>query len=77
VIVAVGEANAEDYEVVVEAQDLCLLPGLEDAHTHALFSGDRCHEFKTYLDIHQAGGGIIFTVNHVRANQHRTSTPTL
>lgn len=74
VIVAVGEVNPEEYEVVLEAQELCVLPGLVDAHTHALFSGDRCHEFAmklegaTYLDIHKAGGGIMFTVNHVRAS---------
>ena len=49
----------------------CLLPplaGFVDAHTHAVFSGDRCHEMKmklagaTYVDVHKAGGGINFTV---------------
>ena len=72
VIVAVGDANPGDYEVVLDAKELCVVPGLVDGHTHALFSGDRCHEFAmklegaTYLDIHKAGGGIMFTVRHVR-----------
>ena len=59
--------------------------GLVDSHTHAVFSGDRVHEFimklegsfhyiqiktkkpldflgKSYIEIHEAGGGIGFTV---------------
>lgn len=50
-----------------------MLPGFVDAHTHSVFCGDRVHEFvmklsgKTYMDIHKSGGGIQFTVKHVRA----------
>jgi len=49
-----------------------VIPGLVDGHTHAVWAGDRCHEFEmklqgaTYMDIHKAGGGIGFTVKKVR-----------
>lgn len=42
--------------------------GFVDAHTHAVFGGDRAFEMKmklagaTYMDVHKAGGGINFTV---------------
>ncbi len=46
--------------------------GLVDGHTHPVWAGDRVHEFAmklagaTYMDIHKAGGGIGFTVQHTR-----------
>lgn len=49
-----------------------MIPGLVDAHTHPVFSGDRVHEFAmkldgaTYMEIHNAGGGIGYTVRCVR-----------
>jgi imidazolonepropionase len=58
---------------VVDARGRVLLPGFVDAHTHALFAGDRLDEFelklrgKSYLDILSAGGGILSTVRAVRA----------
>jgi len=51
-------------------QGKCVLPGLVDAHTHPVWSGDRVHEFAlklagaSYMEIHQKGGGIGFTVRH-------------
>ena len=45
--------------------------GFVDAHTHAVFSGDRSHEMAkklagaTYIDIYKAGGGIQYTVRAV------------
>ncbi|MBI1366609.1 MAG: imidazolonepropionase [Alphaproteobacteria bacterium] len=48
-------------------------PGLIDCHTHLVFAGDRAAEFEMrlkgarYEDIAQAGGGILSTVNAVRA----------
>lgn len=54
-----------------------MLPGLVDAHTHAVFSGCRIHEFvmklegKSYMDIHKLGGGIQFTVNNVRKSSEK------
>ncbi|XP_029457437.1 probable imidazolonepropionase isoform X2 [Rhinatrema bivittatum] len=51
---------------------MCVLPGLVDAHTHPVWAGDRVHEFAmklagaTYMEIHEAGGGIHFTVEHTK-----------
>ena len=50
-----------------------ITPGLIDCHTHLVYAGDRAGEFEmrmngaTYEDIARAGGGIISTVNAVRA----------
>jgi imidazolonepropionase len=58
---------------VIEADGRVLMPGFVDAHTHALWAGDRLDEFdlkragKSYLEIMQAGGGIASTVRSVRA----------
>ncbi len=47
-------------------------PGLVDAHTHAVFAGDRADEFAlrgrgaTYEEIAESGGGILSTVAKVR-----------
>jgi len=56
----------------LDAAGGCVLPGLIDCHTHAVFAGTREKEFvqrlagKTYLDIAHAGGGIRVTVEAVR-----------
>jgi imidazolonepropionase len=58
---------------VVDAAGRVLLPGFVDAHTHALFAGDRLDEFelklrgKSYLELLAAGGGILSTVRAVQA----------
>lgn len=50
-----------------------LTPGLVDCHTHAIFAGDRAHEFALrargagYLEIAAAGGGIAATTGPTRA----------
>ncbi|KAG9391201.1 Imidazolonepropionase [Carpediemonas membranifera] len=60
------------FEQVVEAQGKVILPGLVEAHTHAVYAGDRAHEFAmklagaTYMEVHKAGGGIGFTVAATR-----------
>ncbi|CAJ0951715.1 unnamed protein product [Ranitomeya imitator] len=74
--------NAEQLVVVCQKQEdlrlidcsgKCVLPGFVDAHTHPVWAGDRVHEFAmklagaTYMDVHQAGGGIHFTVQHTEA----------
>lgn len=59
-------------ERVVDCSGKVLLPGFVDAHTHAIFDGDRSHEHAmklagaTYEDVHAAGGGINFTVRATR-----------
>ena len=56
----------------VDASGRAVIPGLVDAHTHALFAGDRSDEFaaklrgKTYQELLAAGGGILRTVEAVR-----------
>ncbi|XP_063780924.1 probable imidazolonepropionase [Pseudophryne corroboree] len=61
------------FETVIDCSGKCVLPGFVDAHTHPVWAGDRVHEFAmklagaTYMDIHQAGGGIHFTVEHTEA----------
>ncbi|KAK5849022.1 hypothetical protein PBY51_008697 [Eleginops maclovinus] len=61
------------FDKVIDATGMCVLPGLVDAHTHPVWAGDRVHEFAmklagaSYMDVHRAGGGIHFTVQHTRA----------
>lgn len=76
-IAAVGttEALLADFPHAdrLDAGGRVVLPGLVDPHTHAVWAGDRAAEFemrlqgKTYLEIMQAGGGIISTVRQTRA----------
>nr|ACO14849.1 Probable imidazolonepropionase [Caligus clemensi] len=60
------------FERVISAEGKCLVPGLIDGHTHPVWAGDRVHEFAmklagaTYMEVHEAGGGINFTVDHTR-----------
>ena len=64
------------FEVVLDCAGKCVIPGLVDAHTHAVWAGDRVHEFAlklqgaSYMEIHKAGGGIGFTVGKTRAASH-------
>jgi len=60
-------------DVVIDVGGRVLLPGFVDAHTHAMWAGDRVGELDlqlagaSYLDILRAGGGILATVRAVRA----------
>src|SRR3990172_6330096 len=53
---------------VVDGGGRLLTPGLVDSHTHLVFAGERSGELaarcagRTYLEIAQAGGGILSTV---------------
>ncbi|XP_008398694.1 putative imidazolonepropionase [Poecilia reticulata] len=80
VIKAVGPAETisaryseSSFDNVIDAAGMCVLPGLVDAHTHPVWAGDRVHEFAmklagaTYMEVHRAGGGIHYTVEHTRA----------
>jgi len=57
----------------IDAGGRVVMPGFVDPHTHVVFAGDRAHEFEqriagaTYLEIMNAGGGIMATVRATRA----------
>lgn len=57
----------------IDADGVAVVPGFVDAHTHAVFAGDRSHEHAmrlsgaSYADIQAAGGGIYSTVRATRA----------
>ncbi len=57
----------------IDASNCVILPGFVDCHTHIPFYGSRYEEFlmrtqgKSYMEIMQAGGGILSTVEAVRA----------
>jgi len=65
-----GDARGDD---VIDADGRLVTPGLVDPHTHLVFAGSRAHEFdlrnqgRSYLEIQQAGGGILATVKATRA----------
>ncbi len=62
-----------DAEEIINAEGRAALPGFVDPHTHAVFAGTRENEFsmrmegKSYMAILRQGGGILNTVESVRA----------
>lgn len=73
-IIALGPAGSVNapHAQRIDAAGCVLMPAFIDAHTHALWAGDRLDEWEmkrrgaTYLEILQAGGGIMSTVRAVR-----------
>jgi imidazolonepropionase len=57
---------------IIESQNMIILPGLVECHTHTAFAGSRADEFRQrlsgihYEEIARAGGGINTTVTAVR-----------
>jgi imidazolonepropionase len=67
-----ADAPAGPFEETLDAAGGCVVPGLIDCHTHAVFAGARDGEFEqriagaSYLDVMRAGGGIRSTMRAVR-----------
>lgn len=59
-------------DVEMDVNGRCVVPGFVDPHTHIPWAGDRAGEFEqrlagaTYMEIMNAGGGIMSTVRSVR-----------
>ena len=57
----------------IDASGRVVMPGFVDPHTHVVFAGDRANEFEqriagaTYMQIMNAGGGIMSTVRATRS----------
>jgi imidazolonepropionase len=76
-IVAVGPTGElqADYTAreTLDASGKVVCPGFVDPHTHLVYAGDRAAEFEmrirgaTYMEIMQAGGGILSTTRATRA----------
>jgi imidazolonepropionase len=76
-IAAVGTTgrlrSAPTEEPELDASGCVVMPGFVDAHTHAIWAGDRAMEFEMrlrgakYLEILVAGGGILSTLKATRA----------
>jgi len=72
-----GEPNAPRGQVI-DVDRRVVLPGFVDCHTHACWAGERYGEFEsrlagaTYLEILEAGGGIMATVRAVREASEQT-----
>lgn len=60
-------------ERMVDASGHVVMPGFVDPHTHLVWAGDRAAEFEqrvagaSYMEIMNAGGGIVSTVRSTRA----------
>jgi imidazolonepropionase len=67
------ESARSDATVTVDARGGVTTPGLVEPHAHPVFAGERSLEFalkadgRSYLEIHNAGGGILSTVRSTRA----------
>lgn len=67
------KADLDDNAECIDCGGKCVVPGFVDPHTHAVFGGTREFEVpmklrgKSYLEILEAGGGILRTVKDTRA----------
>ncbi len=65
---------------VIDARGKTIVPGFVDAHTHLVHGGSRENELamklsgKSYMEIHEAGGGILSTVRSTRTLSEKELT---
>ncbi|MBT6179746.1 MAG: imidazolonepropionase [Deltaproteobacteria bacterium] len=68
-------ATINDGDTTIDLEGRAVLPGLIDSHTHIVFAGDRMDEMarrtrgETYEEIAKAGGGIVRSVEALRATE--------
>ncbi len=63
-----------DHEAgnMIDAKGRVVIPGFVECHTHLVYGGHRLNEFElrirgaSYLEIMEAGGGIVSTMRHTR-----------
>jgi imidazolonepropionase len=61
------KAPRSDINIRVNAHGRCVIPGFVDSHTHLVFAGDRCEEFRARMQGESyIAGGINSTVNLTR-----------
>ncbi len=66
------DAESPRADQAIDAGGKLVTPGFVDAHTHAIFGGNRANEFEmrakgaTYQEIKEAGGGIMSSVRATR-----------
>jgi len=73
-ITAVGKDDRSPHEadIVIDCTGKTVMPGFVDPHTHLVFAGSRENELdmklkgRTYMEILEAGGGILSTVRKTR-----------
>ncbi len=64
--------NPPKADLEIDAAGCTVMPGFVDPHTHLVFAGSRENDLllklegKSYMDILNAGGGILSTVRHTR-----------
>lgn len=87
-IVAVGTtqevmAQVEEPNLPpIEFQDMLAIPGFIDSHTHLVFGGSRERDFamklagRSYIEILEAGGGILNTLEATRAASQKELSST-
>lgn len=77
------QAGAPPGSADINAQGKVLMPAFTDCHTHACWAGDRTDEWAarlagaSYLELLEAGGGIMATVRAVRAASQQQLTDLL
>lgn len=68
----ISERLIRSTDQVIDARCKTITPGFIDAHTHLVHGGSRENELamklagKSYIEIHQSGGGILSTVKATR-----------